>query len=147
MLFIFQTWNVGGFGLKEGGISVVPGQQFFKAPSYSVAHFSCCQNWRSTSYTHIKIRAVLPLIKGEGLLGIKEFFILQMVKGNLFQDLVWFLIVWTGLQKEKSGIYFKDKNCFFISSNICCSCLDTLLWEASRMSLFNLGIQDSQYTD
>ena len=106
VLFISQTWHVDGFGLKEGEISVVSGQQFFRAPLFSDAHFSRCQNWRSTSSTYIKISTGLPLMKGEGPLGIKEFCTLQMVKGNLFQGLIWLLIIWTGLQKEKSWCLF-----------------------------------------
>lgn len=103
---------MGGFGLKEGEIAVVSGQPFFRAPLCSMAHFSCCQNWRSTSYTYIMIRAVFPFMKGEGLRGTKEFFTLQMGKGNLLEGLVWLLIIPTELLKEKMCLFKRQKLLF-----------------------------------
>lgn len=46
-----------------------------------------------------------PINEREGSLGIKEFFTWQMVKGNLFEVLIWLLIIWTGLQKEKICLF------------------------------------------
>jgi hypothetical protein len=44
---------------------------------------------------------MLPLMQREALARGKMDFTVQMVKENSLQDLIWLLIIWTGLQKEK----------------------------------------------
>lgn len=57
--------------------------------------------------TYIKIRVVCPLMQREALARIKADFTLQRVKGNFFQGLIWLLIIWAGLQKEKHWCLFQ----------------------------------------
>lgn len=59
------------------------------------------------SPTYIKIRVVCPLMQREALARIKADFTLQRVKGNFFQGLIWLLIIWAGLQKEKHWCLFQ----------------------------------------
>ena len=145
VFFISQTWHVGGFGLKEGEISVISVQQFFRAPLFSDAHFSCCQNWRSTSYTYIKIRAVFPLMKRGGFAGNKGgfFFIIngkrEFVSGSY--------LAYDHLDRLTEGemlvFLFKTKIAFSLH-RMCCSCLDTWFWKANRVSLpLDLDIRNS----
>lgn len=44
-------------------------------------------------------------MKGEGSGGIGAFRTAQMAKGNLFEGLIWLLIIRAGLQKEKICLF------------------------------------------
>lgn len=125
MLFISHVWLTGDLAEEENSCGI--GNSDFSGLLYSLRIPCFCQNWRSTSPTYIKIRVVHPLMQREALARMKADFTLQRVKGNLFQGLIWLLIIWSPCRRRNTGIYFRDKNCCFTTSNTCCSCLDASL--------------------
>lgn len=87
---------------------MVSGIAIFQDSSILCGSLVFVRTEEAPSPTYIKIRVVCPLTQREALARIKADFTLQRVKWNFFQGLIWLLIIWAGLQKEKHWWFISE---------------------------------------